>query len=189
MHFNRKTTADNDFLDAAYRKVCQIHTKLPPGAILVFLTGRREIQTLVKQLQTKFAPNKKQSPHPPRSSRQARSSLADADATADDGDATAGDAGGDDELPDMDELEADGDAADSDDGSSGSGGEDDEAATAAAAADAAPLGPLASSDNDGAAPLLPVTVLPLYAMLSPAAQAAVFQPPPAGHRLVRSDAS
>ena len=59
MHFNRKTANDHDFLGEAFNKVCKIHTKLPPGAILVFLTGKREIETLVKKIKQRFAPKKR----------------------------------------------------------------------------------------------------------------------------------
>lgn len=41
VHFNKKTP--ENYIDAAYDKVCKIHKKLPPGGILVFLTGQQEI--------------------------------------------------------------------------------------------------------------------------------------------------
>jgi ATP-dependent RNA helicase DHX37/DHR1 len=34
--------------------VTKIHTRLPPGGILVFLTGRREIETMVRRLRRRF---------------------------------------------------------------------------------------------------------------------------------------
>ena len=44
---------------------------------------------------------------------------------------------------------------------------------------------LSDVDEDEAAEAAgPVTVLPLYAMLSPSEQAKVFKPPPPGHRLI-----
>ncbi|DBA75145.1 hypothetical protein WJX77_004936 [Trebouxia sp. C0004] len=55
VHFNRRTELD-DFVSAAYQKVCKIHRQLPPGAILVFLTGQREVQHLCKRLRQTFAP-------------------------------------------------------------------------------------------------------------------------------------
>jgi ATP-dependent RNA helicase DHX37/DHR1 len=179
VHFNRKTTSDHDFLEEAYRKVCKIHTKLPPGAILVFLTGRREIQELVKRLKKRFAPKQKQ-PNcraPAQLQSQAGSATAEhARREAEEEEAEEG------ELPDMDELEADADAEDADSGAEN----DDELNEDAAPAAAAPWDPLAAADaalgaSDAAGP---VAVLPLYAMLSPAEQAAVFKPPPPGHRLV-----
>eukprot|EP00166_Cyanidium_caldarium_P002493 ctg_2417.g441 len=42
VHFSRHTPVD--YVREAVRKCCQIHQRLPPGDILVFLPGRREIQ-------------------------------------------------------------------------------------------------------------------------------------------------
>lgn len=55
VHFNRKTTAD--YITEAYKKASKIHTRLPPGGILIFLTGQLEIMTLCKKLQTKYGRN------------------------------------------------------------------------------------------------------------------------------------
>lgn len=55
VHFNRRTELD-DFVGAAYQKVCKIHRQLPPGGILVFLTGQREVEHLCKRLRQAFAP-------------------------------------------------------------------------------------------------------------------------------------
>jgi ATP-dependent RNA helicase DHX37/DHR1 len=187
VHFNRKTTSDHDFLEEAYRKVCKIHAKLPPGAILVFLTGRREIQQLVKRLKKRFAPKQKQ-PHS-RALAQLQSQAGSATAEharreAEEEEAEEG------ELPDMDELEADADAEDADSGAENGDEDKDDAAKddeedEAAASAAAPWDPLAAADAAlGANAPSPVAVLPLYAMLSPSEQAAVFKPPPPGHRLV-----
>ena len=54
VHFNRKTELD-DYVEAAFRKVCKIHKRLPEGGILVFLTGQREIIHLCRKLNTAFA--------------------------------------------------------------------------------------------------------------------------------------
>ncbi len=40
VHFSRRTELQ-DFVDAAFRKVARIHAELPPGGVLVFLTGAR----------------------------------------------------------------------------------------------------------------------------------------------------
>lgn len=53
IHHSKKTELDQ-YEDVAYRKVCQIHRKLPPGGILVFLTGKDEIQRMVKRLRKTF---------------------------------------------------------------------------------------------------------------------------------------
>lgn len=52
VHFNRKTNPD--YLDEALKTVSKIHSNLPDGGILVFLSGKREIMTLVQNLRTKF---------------------------------------------------------------------------------------------------------------------------------------
>jgi len=67
IHFNRKTT--NDYVEEAYKvrlssrlechsaqnfpvvqKVIKIHSTLPPGGILVFLTGQQEVEQLCQML-------------------------------------------------------------------------------------------------------------------------------------------
>lgn len=55
IHFARKTVAD--YVDEAYKKVCKIHARLPPGGVLVFMTGQNEIQGLVKRLESKYTKN------------------------------------------------------------------------------------------------------------------------------------
>lgn len=48
-HFSKRTNT-NEYMDEAFNKVCQIHKKLPPGGILVFLTGKREIMHMCHKL-------------------------------------------------------------------------------------------------------------------------------------------
>lgn len=48
IHFERKTP--DDYLKAAFRKVCKIHSELPQGGILVFLSSQREVEQLIKWL-------------------------------------------------------------------------------------------------------------------------------------------
>ncbi|KAK0559430.1 putative ATP-dependent RNA helicase DHR1 [Tilletia horrida] len=52
VHFNRRTT--HDYVEEAIKKVGKIHTRLPPGGILVFLTGQQEIVNVCKKLEAKF---------------------------------------------------------------------------------------------------------------------------------------
>ena len=47
-HFARRT--QRDYVDEAFYKVCRGHKKLPPGGMLVFLTGQNEITALAKRL-------------------------------------------------------------------------------------------------------------------------------------------
>ncbi len=51
-HFARRT--ERDYLTEAFHKVSRGHRKLPPGAMLVFLTGQNEIKCLLKRLQDTF---------------------------------------------------------------------------------------------------------------------------------------
>jgi HrpA-like RNA helicase len=53
-HFSRVTT--HDYVDKALQKVSRIHARLPPGAILVFLTGRQEIEDFCRELEKLFPP-------------------------------------------------------------------------------------------------------------------------------------
>jgi ATP-dependent RNA helicase DHX37/DHR1 len=48
-HFAR--TTQRDYLEVAFSKISRGHRKLPPGGILVFLTGQNEIKALLKRLQ------------------------------------------------------------------------------------------------------------------------------------------
>lgn len=48
VHFARRTSTD--YLKDAFVKVCQINRKLPQGGILVFLTGRREVEEMCVKL-------------------------------------------------------------------------------------------------------------------------------------------
>lgn len=47
-HFARRT--QRDYVEEAFLKVCRGHKKLPPGGILVFLTGQNEITAMAKRL-------------------------------------------------------------------------------------------------------------------------------------------
>ncbi|MBW0470305.1 hypothetical protein O181_010020 [Austropuccinia psidii MF-1] len=52
IHFNRRTVTD--YVSEALTKTIKIHTRLPPGGILIFLTGQMEIMTLCRKLEKKF---------------------------------------------------------------------------------------------------------------------------------------
>ncbi|CCD14764.1 unnamed protein product, partial [Trypanosoma congolense IL3000] len=53
-HFSKRTEMFN-YVDEAFRRVCQIHKKLPPGGILVFLATQHEIQYLCERLRTHYS--------------------------------------------------------------------------------------------------------------------------------------
>lgn len=52
IHFNRRTAPD--YMTEAVRKVTKIHARLPPGGILVFLTGQNEIKGVCRKLEARF---------------------------------------------------------------------------------------------------------------------------------------
>ncbi|ROW09105.1 hypothetical protein VPNG_05724 [Cytospora leucostoma] len=52
VHFSRRTQAD--YVEEAFKKISRGHRKLPPGGILVFMTGQNEITQLSKRLKTAF---------------------------------------------------------------------------------------------------------------------------------------
>lgn len=55
VHYNKVTK--EDYVEEAYRKIVKIHTTLPQGGILVFVTGKKEIMYLCRRLQMEL--NKK----------------------------------------------------------------------------------------------------------------------------------
>jgi ATP-dependent RNA helicase DHX37/DHR1 len=57
VHFARRT--QRDYVEEAFRKVSRGHRKLPPGGMLVFLTGQNEIRQLAKKLKGAFKPTQR----------------------------------------------------------------------------------------------------------------------------------
>lgn len=51
-HFSRRT--HHDYVEEAFKKISRGHKKLPPGGILVFMTGQNEIMQLSKKLKKTF---------------------------------------------------------------------------------------------------------------------------------------
>lgn len=52
IHFAKKTSTN--YMKDAFKKICQIHEKLPAGGILVFVTGQHEVISLCRKLQERF---------------------------------------------------------------------------------------------------------------------------------------
>uniref|UniRef100_A0A1I7UR85 RNA helicase n=1 Tax=Caenorhabditis tropicalis TaxID=1561998 RepID=A0A1I7UR85_9PELO len=52
VHFEKRTP--EDYLSSAFRKTCRIHETLPPGAILVFVTGQNEVRQLITKLKRRY---------------------------------------------------------------------------------------------------------------------------------------
>lgn len=155
MHFSRRTT--NDYVGEAFKKVSKIHSRLPPGAILVFLTGQGEIMSLCRKLEAKYGKKTKGKGKP------APQAVEEGLLPPETLEAEDVDLGGDTDL-----------AGDVDDGVAD---EDPDALDTEEDEEAAPDLQLEESST-------PMTVLPLYSLLPQDQQMAVFNPPPEGHRLV-----
>ncbi|KAN0076296.1 P-loop containing nucleoside triphosphate hydrolase protein [Elaphomyces granulatus] len=152
IHFSRRT--HRNYIDEAFRKVSKGHRKLPPGGILVFLTGQTEIKQLSKRLKQAFKPTEWNDPVQAR----IQVSAVDAPLEAEDlelggpGAANCHDVGDSDlEAHGVDDIE------------------DDEAFD---------LGEEAMGSSAW------IHVLPLYSQLPTKEQLKVFDPPPAGSRLI-----
>jgi len=52
IHFNRRTNPD--YIGEAIKKTSKIHSRLPPGGILIFLTGQNEITGVCRKLEARF---------------------------------------------------------------------------------------------------------------------------------------
>jgi ATP-dependent RNA helicase DHX37/DHR1 len=53
IHFSKRTVLKN-YAEEAVKKISKIHRKLPPGGILVFLTGQDEIRDVCNKLRARF---------------------------------------------------------------------------------------------------------------------------------------
>ena len=53
IHFSRQTRPD--FIEDAFRKIVKGHRQLPPGGMLVFLTGQQDITYLMRKLKEKLS--------------------------------------------------------------------------------------------------------------------------------------
>ncbi|KAI5896491.1 P-loop containing nucleoside triphosphate hydrolase protein [Schizophyllum commune H4-8] len=175
VHFARRT--QSDYVSEAIKKVVKIHARLPPGGVLVFLTGQSEIVGVARRLEARYGRRaveerraRKAGGKPSRAKEDERfkeipeegTSAAQADVEAENVDLgnthedLAADVDGDGDQ-DMDP-----DALDTDD--------EDELD--------AELG-LNADECD-----VPMHIVPLYALLPSARQMEVFKPPPPGTRLV-----
>ncbi|KAL6113767.1 dhx37 [Pungitius sinensis] len=168
IHFNKRTPMD-DYVGETFHKTCKIHRMLPPGGILVFLTGQAEVHNLCRKLRNAFPLRKgnittgedeeADNPEAMRRFKKAERKKAVSLPQIDLDNYSA--------LP-LDEGDEDREA--------GIGDEDDDGSDLDFGQDPA-------SGEEKADPSIPLYVLPLYSLLAPEQQAKVFRPPPPGTRL------
>lgn len=187
VHFNRRTPSD--YLEETVKKASKIHNRLPPGGILIFLTGEQEIKTVCKELEAKFgqrAIDRQAARNAGRASRLGRGrdddqdestearvqvrpgredveteeiALGDTGVAQDDGSNLDGTDEADGQNEDVEALDTDSEAEDVD-----------------------------QTELDREAPVTastaPMHILPLYSLLPSERQLQVFDAPPEGSRLV-----
>jgi ATP-dependent RNA helicase DHX37/DHR1 len=153
VHFSRRT--QRDYVEDAFRKVSRGHRKLPPGGMLVFLTGQNEIRQLSKRLKQTFKPTQRED------TTQAKVQLSANEAPLEAEDLELG------------ETEMDNAGVDDYDSDMEITGLDDEEED-----DGFDLGEEAMDSSTR------VHVLPLYSQLPTKEQMKVFEPPPDNSRLI-----
>ncbi|XP_033828283.1 probable ATP-dependent RNA helicase DHX37 [Periophthalmus magnuspinnatus] len=169
IHFNKRTPLE-DYTSEAFHKICKIHRMLPPGGILVFLTGQAEVHSLCRRLRRAFpfrksilAGGEEEDPDSSEATKKFKKCKKKKTAS----------------LPhiDLDNYSAlpldEGD----EDREAGIGDEDDDDGSDL------DLGDDATSADEKADPSIPLYVLPLYSLLAPEQQAKVFRAPPPDTRV------
>ncbi|KAG1852016.1 P-loop containing nucleoside triphosphate hydrolase protein [Suillus tomentosus] len=173
IHFNRRTSTD--YVREAVKKAAKIHARLPPGGILIFLTGQNEIQGVCKKLEARYGRKALEARKKRRQVVQASSIFAES--VTSEAPCAVTPLHADVEAEDIEfgiheqelALDVDGDLAEED-----------------------PEG-LDSDDEDGLNAELgidieecdvPMHVVPLYSLLPSEKQMRVFDTPPPGYRLV-----
>ncbi|XP_058014476.1 probable ATP-dependent RNA helicase DHX37 [Ahaetulla prasina] len=174
IHFNKRTPLE-DYSAECFRKVCKIHRMLPPGGILVFLTGQAEVHSLCRRLRKSFPFCKNATPGSEdednsieairrfKKSRQKKKHAPQALPKIDLDNYSI--------LP-TDEGDEDREAAEDDEGANSAGSDLD-----------LDLGEGCLQGGEKPDSSHPLYVLPLYSLLAPEKQAKVFRPPPPGTRL------
>ncbi|KAF7314366.1 hypothetical protein MKEN_00909300 [Mycena kentingensis (nom. inval.)] len=174
VHFSRRTSSD--YVTEAIKKTTKIHTRLPPGGILIFLTGQNEITGVCRRLEAKFgkrALDRKRREQAQKGREMAAEGeqdrvdiqLAQVDVEAEDLDLG---------IQQVENL-----AADVDDGMAE---EDPEGLSSDEKNEESRLDKELGLDSDDSD--VPMHIVPLYSLLPSEKQMLVFKPPPEGSRLV-----
>ncbi|CAE6426594.1 unnamed protein product [Rhizoctonia solani] len=156
IHFDRRTRGD--YVRAAETKVAKIHARLPPGGVLVFMTGQREIVELCEKLGKRFGPKKKSRDE---GKRDKDKSMAATEGVVESEERELGTRKDEVNDGETSQVEEDPDALDSDEEL-----ENEELQ-------------IDSEQSD-----VPMHIVPLYSLLPNDKQMKVFEPPPEGTRLV-----
>ncbi|KAG8456014.1 hypothetical protein GDO86_001992 [Hymenochirus boettgeri] len=168
VHFNKRTPLD-DYAGECYRKVCKIHRMLPPGGVLVFLTGQAEVHSLCRRLRKMFpycgrnVYNNSKDDDSQEAMKIFKKTKPKQNLILPKIDLASYSA-----MP-LDEGDEDREAANDEDGSESDHDLD--------------LGDGEAEEDEKEESSLPLFVLPLYSLLAPEKQAKVFCPPPFGTRL------
>ena len=144
--------------DAVFQKTCKIHRQLPPGGILIFLTGKQEIVRMVNRLRRALKYEEKE--------------------IFDDVEAVDQPIDNDENyiLRDMDDDEVDGDLWQTSETKADDGADD--------SATVDRIKPSRQDEQDDSAKPLKTIILPLFSLLTAEQQARVFAPVPDGYRLI-----
>ncbi|XP_036382835.1 probable ATP-dependent RNA helicase DHX37 [Megalops cyprinoides] len=168
VHFNKRTPME-DYAGEAFRKTCKIHRMLPPGGILVFLTGQAEVHSVCRRLRKAFPfrPNRMEAETEEKDSAEDMRQFKKAKQKK-----TVS-------LPriDLDNYSAMPVDEGDEDRQAGIGDEEEGSDLDLE------LGDDPGDSEEKTDPSLPLYVLPLYSLLAPEQQAKVFRPPPVGTRL------
>lgn len=207
VHFQRRTPQGlGAYVKEAFRKLCKIHERLPGGGVLVFLSGRAEIDQLVRLLRNKYPKKrgiereKEQLEEKGGGTAEGANKGGEGFVVQDDAEVEDDDAGAEAEL-DAELGRAMADVEDDDDGSVGSydegyGSEEDEVAVLQGDDDDEDeQGKEGSGDPNlqeqiktpSSTPrdqIPPLHILPLHSLLPTTAQMRIFKDTPQGHRLV-----
>ncbi|XP_027022770.2 probable ATP-dependent RNA helicase DHX37 isoform X2 [Tachysurus fulvidraco] len=168
VHFNKHTPLE-DYTAEAFRKTCKIHRMLPPGGILMFLTGQAEVHSVCRRLRKAFPyrPNNMEHAETEDTSEELKTikkqkqkkSVSLPRIDLDNYSTLPVDDGDEDRQAGIDDDDNDDECSDLD------------------------LGDQPEDTEEKADPSIPLYVLPLYSLLAPEQQAKVFRPPPPGARL------
>ncbi|KAI0078278.1 P-loop containing nucleoside triphosphate hydrolase protein [Panus rudis PR-1116 ss-1] len=180
IHFSRRTSPD--YVGEAIKKVSKIHARLPPGGILVFLTGQNEIMGVVRRLEGRYGVKALEERKRRRVGMGAKRPFGDQEDGKDNVVKPLGvaPAQADVEAEDVDlgvtpqedlAEDVDGDQVDVDLDAEALDSDEEEAEDRVLGID--------KEESD-----TPMHIVPLYALLPSEKQMKVFKPPPDGHRLV-----